>query len=358
MERASKPYNNKLLPVYAIAWLAIAMVHYLIVRIQMDVADAPAIIETLVFNSVFALLGIGLWYVVKASEYDKLNWQEMLLRHATSGTVTLLILFGSTYLIMGLFSDHQPAYMDQLNNTLIVRVLAALLLYIIMVSVFYLLVNYQSLQERKIREETLQDLLHDSELNSLRAQIKPHFLFNSLNSISSLTITDPEKAQEMIIKLSEFMRYSLNFSDTNMSSLQKELYHLRLYLDIEKVRFGGRLLIEEAIDDTVLSWALPSMILQPLVENAVKHGVYDTPGQSVVGIKAHAVNGWLEIVVRNNFDPQFPAKKGTGTGLSNVMKRMHMVYGMANLASISKTDSIFEVKLKFPPNDNLKSTDH
>ncbi len=347
----TKLYKNKLLPVYAGAWLAIAVIHYIIVTSQLGVDDIMALTEALIFSSVFALLGIGLWFLVKFSDYDKLNRQEMILRHATSSAVTMLLWFAGSYLILGLISGHNTAYMQMLNDTMVVRILAGLLLYIIMVIVFYLLINYQNLKERKAREELLQSLLHESELNSLRAQIKPHFLFNSLNSISSLTITNPEKAQEMVIKLSEFMRYSINFSDTKMSTLKQELYHLRLYLDIEKVRFGGRLNVEDSFAEGILDWPLPPMILQPLVENAVKHGVYDTPGQSFVRISGRQDNGWLEICVTNNFDPVLPGKRGTGTGLANVMKRMQMVYGMTNLAKISKTESTFEVKLKFPGHD-------
>ncbi|HPG34414.1 MAG: histidine kinase [Lentimicrobiaceae bacterium] len=354
----AKLFSNKLLPVYAGAWLVIAFVHYTILRFQLHINEVWSVSEALVFNAVFALLGIGLWYLVKFSDYEKLNSQEMILRHVTSGTVTMLILFGSVYLIMGAVSGNDAEYMALFNETMMVKVFAGLMLYIIMITVFYLLINNQNLKERRAREAALQNLLHESELNSLRAQIKPHFLFNSLNSISSLTITNPEKAQEMVINLSEFMRYSLSFSDNKMSSLKQELYHLRLYLDIEKVRFGGRLMITESFEDGILDWPLPPMILQPLVENAVKHGVYDTPGQSFIKIEGSKNNGWLEIVVSNNFDPAMPRKRGTGTGLANVMKRMQMVYGISTLAKISKNENMFEVKLKFPGNDKNKNPDH
>ena len=347
----NKLFNNKQLPVYAGAWLAIAVIHFLIVSTQLGIDSFYAGAEALVFSLMFALLGVGLWFLVKFFDFEKQNRQEIIMQHASSSTVTLLIWFGSSYLIMGLISGHDPAYMKNLNDTMAVRIMAGLLLYLVLVTIFYLLINNQNLKDRKIREEMLQTLLHESELNSLRAQIKPHFLFNSLNSISSLTITNPEKAQEMVINLSEFMRYSLSFTNDKMSTLKQELYHLRLYLEIEKVRFGGRLNVEEHIEDGISDWPLPPMILQPLVENAVKHGVYDTPGQSFVWIEGRKENGWLEITVRNNHDPAIPGKRGTGTGLANVMKRMQMVYGMSNLTKINKTENTFEVKLKFPGND-------
>lgn len=346
----TKIFNNKLLPFYFGAWVVLVAAHFFVAGSLSGIDARMALTEALVFNIIFALLGIGIWFLVKISDYEKLNWREMILRHTTSSTVSILIWFGASFLILGMISGQDSAYMKQLNDTLVVRVISGLLLYIIMVTVFYLLLNNQTLKERRTREKTLQNLLHESELNSLRAQIKPHFLFNSLNSISSLTITNPAKAQEMVINLSEFMRYSLSLSDSAMSTLRQELYHLRLYLEIEKVRFGGRLSVEEIIDEKALEWPLPPMILQPLVENAVKHGVYDTPGQSHVKIECGLADNWLTVTVINNYDPDLPGRKGTGTGLVNVMKRMNMVYGMSNLALINKTESYFEVKLKFPAN--------
>jgi len=125
--------------------------------------------------------------------------------------------------------------------------------------------NFRELREKSEREERLRSLLKETELSMLRSQIRPHFLFNSLNSISSLTMTNPARAQEMVIKLSEFMRYSLSLSNAMMSSLEKDLYHAGLYLDIEKVRFGEKLVVEEDIDEKALKWQIPAMILQPVL---------------------------------------------------------------------------------------------
>jgi len=343
---------------YISTWMVIALIHFVIIYNQYGFESGNAVAEVLVMNLIYALLGVGLWHMVKISDYEKLSRFEMIWRLAASSSVSVIIWLGSSYLLLGYLTGYDDAYSLFLSETLMVRIMVGLLLYIILVSVFYLVINYENLREHRTREQLLQTMLYETELNALRSQIKPHFLFNSLNSISSLTITNPAKAQEMVINLSEFMRYSLSFSDNSMSSLSKELYHLRLYLEIEKVRFGGRLQVSEQIDELALGWPLPPMILQPLVENAVKHGVYDTPGASVIQLNAQITGPWLEVRVINNHDPSVPGRKGTGTGLSNVMKRMRMVYGMPDLVNIRKTEDAFEVKLKFPENVKDQSTDN
>ena len=140
-------------------------------------------------------------------------------------------------------------------------------IYGLVILTYYLFESLTNLSEKKAKEARLESLIKETELKMLRSQINPHFLFNSLNSVSSLTITDPEKARDMVIKLSEFMRYALSRKDEQPVSFRSELENLRLYLNIEKVRFGDRLSIEENIDENCLEIKMPVMLLQPLYEN-------------------------------------------------------------------------------------------
>lgn len=349
---------RNLVPFYALAWILFSAISFIVVNAQPGAVFRLVLAESLIFNLVFALLGIGLWFLVKFSDFEKLRPRELISRHITISALTLFLWFGSSYLLMGLVSGHDPAYMDRLNHSMYLRLFAGLLTYIIIVTVFYLIINYRNLAERRHREASLQQLLHESELNSLKAQIKPHFLFNALNSISSLTVTNPQKAQEMVINLSDFMRYSLSFAGDGFSTLKKELDHVRLYLEIEKVRFGERLSVEEHIDPETGDWPVPPMILQPLVENSVKHGIYDTPGKSLIKLKAKISGTRLQISILNNYDPTAATKAGTGTGLSNVIKRCSMIYGITDLVQVTANENLFEVKLSLPPNGKIQSTDH
>jgi len=208
--------------------------------------------------------------------------------------------------------------------------------------------SLNNLAEKNAREAKLESLVRETELKMLRSQINPHFLFNSLNSISSLTITDPEKARTMVVKLSEFMRYALSRKDERPVSLQNELENLRLYLDIEKVRFGEKLITEENIDPDCLDFKIPVMLLQPLFENAVKHGVYESTESVKIITNAKIVEKFIQITISNNFDPTPSLRKGTGTGLLNVTRRLELYYG--NKASIKTTrgNGIYTVTLYMP----------
>jgi len=199
-----------------------------------------------------------------------------------------------------------------------------------------------------VKEAQLMALVKESELNSLKSQINPHFLFNSLNSISSLTMIHPEQAQEMIIKLSDFLRYSLSNKEEKLTSLQNEIGNINRYLDIEKIRFGKRLTIAMKGYELCSELRLPGLILQPLVENAVKYGVYESTEESVIEITCQCNSSALIVSIRNAFDPDFLYKKGEGIGLKNIRSRISILYNRDDLIHIRKDHDHYEVKIIFP----------
>jgi LytS/YehU family sensor histidine kinase len=243
--------------------------------------------------------------------------------------------------------------MNFLAQALIVKVLTGVLIYFLLISVDFLIISFEEMQEQAEHEASLSAMLRDAELNMLRSQIRPHFLFNSLNSVSSLTLSNPQAAQDMIIKLSEFMRHSLTLGADTMNTLNDELYHAGLYLDIERVRFSDRMKIEKSVDPKCGEMMLPAMILQPLLENAVKHGVNTMLTTCIITLKAECNESYLGISISNTFDPDAVPRKGTGTGLSNVKKRMAAIYGRSDLLSSNTTDQTFEVKLHIPARKDI-----
>ncbi|MDO9340094.1 MAG: histidine kinase, partial [Bacteroidales bacterium] len=228
------------------------------------------------------------------------------------------------------------------------RIGTGVFIYGLIILSYYLFISLTNLSEKNAKEARLESLVKETELKMLRSQINPHFLFNSLNSVSSLTITDPEKARDMIIKLSDFMRYALSKKDEQPVSLRSELENLRLYLDIEKVRFGDRLSIEENIDENCLEIKMPVMLLQPLYENAVKHGVYESTESVRVTTQAKIIDGHIKITISNNYNATPSSRRGTGTGLQNVARRLELFYG--NKASIKalKENGVYTVTLYLP----------
>ncbi len=207
----------------------------------------------------------------------------------------------------------------------------------------------QELQKDNQRKSTMEQLAREAELNKLRQQLQPHFLFNSLNSISALTGSQPEKARHMIQQLSDFLRGSLKKEDQQSTTLEEELQYLQLYLDIEKVRFGYRLQTVIEKEAAALQMKLPSMILQPLVENAIKFGLYDTIGEVIIFIKAKNENGMLQVSVQNPFDEATAAPhKGTGFGLSSIRRRLFLLFGRHDLLEVSNAAGQFITIVTIP----------
>jgi len=181
--------------------------------------------------------------------------------------------------------------------------------------------------------------------------LQPHFLFNSLNSISALAGSRPEEARRMIQQLSDFLRGTLKKDEQQLVPLEEEFRHLQLYLEIEKVRFGHRLNTEMSNDPEAAVLKLPSLLLQPIVENAVKFGLYDTIGNITISIRAAKENSYLMIDVKNPFDTvTAKPRKGTGFGLTSVQRRLYLLYGRNDLLETRSQDNIFTTTLKIPQN--------
>lgn len=333
---------------YIVFWIALAAIQFALIIERFDFPIWLSLLDSLVFSVLFGLMGIGLWFMVQFSGRMQRNWLETIIFHVTGSAFAMLLWLGLGTFIMKSLADDEEIYINFLLQSLTFRILAGILIYFLQLAVFYLILSFKELQERMEREASLTSMLREAEINTLKAQIKPHFLFNSLNSVSALTLKSPAKAQEMVIKLSEFMRYSLSMSEQSMSTLKAELYHASLYLDIEKVRFSDRLNVEEIIAPDCDNWPLPAMILQPLLENAVKHGVYSLSGPSAILLNIRCENEYLIVSIMNSFDPDTLPRRGTGTGLANVTKRMTAIYSRPDLITIDKKETTFEVVLKFP----------
>lgn len=305
-------------------------------------------VDSLFSNFVFAIFGVGLWFMIRFSGNQKSGIFKNLAYYLAGCAATVLLWQASTYLILTFFFETNLIFLDYYYSSLIVRVIMGVMIYFLLISLDFLILSFEEMQEHSEHEANLSAMLREAELNMLRSQIRPHFLFNSLNSVSALTLTNPKAAQDMIIKLSEFMRHSLNLGADAMSSLGDELYNAGLYLDIEKVRFSDRLIVEKEISDYCERLTLPAMILQPLLENAVKHGVNTMLTSCTIKLKAGCDDNFLKISISNDFDPDAIPRKGTGTGLKNVQKRMATIYGRNDLVNFHATDNVFEIMIIIP----------
>jgi LytS/YehU family sensor histidine kinase len=294
------------------------------------------------------LAGLGLSFFYPAryiSIEDNFNYKTFL-THLTSAIIISSLWVGIGGLIIHSFIN-SPVYFDFLGSTSAWRFFIGILFYFLITAFYYLVIYYNTLQEKIVKESKLKNLVTESELKSLKFQINPHFIFNSLNSMSALTTIDPDRARSMILKLADFLRYTLANNGKEKNRLEEELKNINLYLDIEKIRFEDKFDYLEEIEDGVLDLKVPNMILQPLFENAIKHAVYDSLGKITIRLKCSTGNNFLIISLENNFEDGY-SKKGAGIGLQNIKSRLELIYNQNNLVDIKKEGDIFKVILYIP----------
>lgn len=214
---------------------------------------------------------------------------------------------------------------------------------------WYTLQEQQEINKRKGEADRLSK---EAELFKLRQQLQPHFLFNSLNSISALVSKDPVQARKMIEQLSDFLRSTVKKENEQMTSLEEEFRDLELYLSIEKLRFGHRLTTVITKDDLTTKMKIPALLLQPVVENAIKYGIYDTTGAVNINISVTKKDNLLNIVIQNPYDPEtLNVKAGTGFGLVSVQRRLYLLFARTDLLLTEVKNKLFITTIQIPQYD-------
>ncbi|MEO8764971.1 MAG: histidine kinase [Ginsengibacter sp.] len=325
-------------------WLVWMFIQYVMLK-EIHVDDKHAIIDSVVSNFLLAAICFFIsnnmkYYLPRKEKY----WYLLVISLSLSG-VWMLLQRGALWFIL----PEEDAYTAMIHSSSTIRYAAGFLL-ISSMSMFSLLWYSQREQkEMDARKSEAENLTREAELFKLRQQLQPHFLFNSLNSISALTGSQPEKARHMIQQLSDFLRGTLKKDDQQWSTLEEEIQYLGLYLEIEKVRFGHRLQTKVEVNDLVLSLKLPALLLQPVVENAIKFGLYDTYGDVLITLTATKENKYLKIKIQNPFDPETSQPlKGTGFGLSSVQRRLFLLFARHDLLTTEKDKENFITTILIP----------
>lgn len=340
--------NRVYLIAYLLIWTFIASLQVSIEYFYFNLDISHALVDSLTVNLIHIFTALAVWYPVRFNPVTGKNLLTPLVNITATGMLTVFVWVGSAWLILSAFFASDESYLEFLTKSLPYRIFTDTLFYIVLVLVYSLIVYSVNLREKISNEGNLRTLVREAELNALKAQINPHFLFNSLNSISLLTIKDAGKAREMIIKLSEFLRYSLRSDDEETTTLKEELENMNRYLEIEKIRFGEKLTYESKLDKSLLDNSIPGMILQPLLENAVKHGVYESIDPICIQLSFEGTPGGLHISVINDFDPEATPRKGAGIGLRNIKERLRLIYGRDDLLTYRKNENKFYVDLIVP----------
>jgi two-component system, LytTR family, sensor kinase len=342
---ASSPlgtFKNK--TIFATAWLCWSMMQVKILQ-DWGFPWKVAVMDSLVSNGGLATITLLVinnlrYYRPKKGKYLYI----LIICAAICGLWGAMVKYAMTNIFPG-----ESSYLQFLDKFMPIRFDIALLITLCMALVSELYYTLEEQKDSEHRKTAAEKLAREAELYKLRQQLQPHFLFNSLNSISALITIQPAQARKMIMQLSDFLRGTLKKEDNQWISLDDELQHLQLYLDIEKVRFGHRLntAINSAANAGKLQ--LPSMLLQPLVENAIKFGLYDTTEAVTINIAAEQENNYLIVTIQNPFDPETSSpKQGTGFGLSSVQRRLYLLFARNDLLNTRYTDNLFTTVIKIP----------
>ena len=306
-----------------------------------------AFADGLTFGILLGLFGLAIWFVVRYNNLEENSVINILTSHLVTAIVyCTLCIFISQLFVKSLLQN--PVYDTYVDSSLARRVFEGLLFYILLASIYYLHIYAQINKQKQLREKELNDQLRNAQLNALKSQINPHFLFNSLNSIASLTITNPEKAHRMIIALSDFMRYSLQNNVDEMVTLETELQNISLYLQIEKIRFGDKLAYGFDVNESCKHNRIPNLILQPIFENAIKYGVYETSDSVEINLTATKSENGLNLLIVNDFDPAAVTSRGNGVGLKNIRERLRIIYGSSQLLTTKRNENEFRVLMEIP----------
>ncbi|UCC44629.1 MAG: histidine kinase [Candidatus Zixiibacteriota bacterium] len=298
----------------------------------------------------WGLFSLVIVYLTRRITFDRSNWLRSLALHGV-----LAVIFSVAHIFLYTLGHHvsrslsaetEPpgtTFAKLLETFMTSRILDAVLIYFLIAFVLYALTYYRRLRLEELRRADLQTRLARAQLESLKGQLHPHFLFNSLNAVTALIHSDPEAADRMVTRLSELLRVAIDSAEVPEVTLREEIEFVRTYLDIQKTRFGDRLRVQLDIAEECLDAMVPNLMLQPLVENAVIHGVTPRSGSGTVSIDACRRENTLAVRVSDD-GPGVPAGhdpySGNGVGLKNTNERLRQLYGESAQLKFDSNDGV------------------
>lgn len=335
--------------VYLSSWIPIAALLTLILADGNPDNLAAAALLCAPMCGIYASICLGTWYACRVTPLTSNGLVRVFVTHGSAALVAAglwwaLGLVWTTALES--FGRVRETELFQAQGSVIF--FSGILLFGLVVAVNYVILSFESEKHAERKSLELKVMAREAELRALRAQIDPHFLFNALNSIGALTIGDPGRARQMTVLLADFFRKSLTFGSSDWIPLSDEIGLAEQFLEVERVRFGSRLKVERRVDVECHRCLVPPLILQPLVENAVKYGIASSLEGGTVVIEVRRSNGTLSIAVENPVDDDLPVKPGTGKGLVNVRSRVAAIYGSDGWVHVDHTPLRHRVEVQLP----------
>jgi two-component system, LytTR family, sensor histidine kinase AlgZ len=299
---------------------------------------------------IYEFVCLSAWYSCKAAPIQTTPPKRLFLTHTGAALIVSLLWVELARLLAYLLSQlHSFEALDRKFAPQAALLFASgFLLYSLAIASHYVILEIEQSRAAQARVLETSIQARDAELKALKAQINPHFLFNSLNSISALTSIDANRAREMCILLADFLRMTLGLGEKVLVPLREELELLQRFLAIEKVRFGERLRVDASVEAQAQACLLPPLLLQPLVENAIIHGIANMPAGGRIRISAACSGGRLHLVIENSVDPDAPLSRKGGLGLANVRQRLETRYGKEATLRTAAEEEFFRVSISLP----------
>jgi two-component system, LytTR family, sensor histidine kinase AlgZ len=328
--------NRRSFAAYLMLWAVIAGLLAALMSATGTVALADALLLAAPLCLFYSFLCLTPFYVCRALPPGSTPAWRLASNHGGAAILACALWIGAAEGIAATFELG-----SRIETVLPHLVAVGLLLYVLSVALHYAFLAVQASREAALQAR-------DAELRALKSQINPHFLFNCLNSISALTASDPGRAREMCVRLSDFLRNTLGLGERESIPWREELELARAYLEVEQVRFGARLQVEMDVDDACAECRVPPLVLQPLIENAIKHGIATLVEGGTIRLESRILGDSLAVSVENRFDPDAPQPRRHGLGLRNVRNRLATRFGAAATMNVASADNHFRAEMMFP----------
>jgi sensor histidine kinase YesM len=336
------------LVLYLAVWIAFGLLLSMVVSVGGKAQPMWALSFSVPLAVLLGLQSLAFWYLVQSMPPDETPVSRMAMIWLGAGAISLTIWLAAAYGWAQVLLSEGEQYPADATGLIPLLVFAGAIGISLAVLGHYLAGAFERSRNAERRALELQVLAREAELKSLRAQLDPHFLFNSLNSVAALIGNDTVAARRMCFLMAGFFRKSLSMGREQAISLAEEIALAETFLAIEQVRFGERLRTRFDVADDVKALTVPPLVLQPLVENAVHHGVAHMVEGGEVHISARRREGFLELVVENPCDPDRPPSRSTGMGLSNVRSRIETLCGNRANVDVDAAETTFRVSILLP----------
>lgn len=326
---------------YLAVWVLFGLMFAFVLSVTGRLRAVESVSVTLPIVVVLALECLGPWYYLRSVPLRSTSIAKLAATYLLTAVCMTAVILVVAHITIAALSRFFQNLEERLHPALPAVGGMVILIYMLSIALHYVLFAVESSRKAEL-------LSREAELKALKAQVNPHFLFNSLNSISALTSVDPARAREMCVRLSEFLRNSLRLGERASILFSEELALTTTYLEVEQVRFGKRLRVTQDFDPACIACEVPPLLVQPLVENSIKHGIATLVEGGEIAMTARRLRDSMRLVIENPFDPEAPETRRNGFGLVSVRNRLHARYGEAARLDIQVEGDHYRVIVTIP----------